>query len=80
MPILVMAVLALILFGTIGILLSVAVIMEHSSAEHPTRRPRLRFKNSAVVPALGPKLNAPHEEPAEHLPSEEKIHEHAFVG
>lgn len=39
MPILVMAVLALIVFGTIGILLVVAVIMEHSTMEHPARRP-----------------------------------------
>ena len=39
MPILMMAVLALIVFGMIGILLVVAVMMEHSTMEHPARRP-----------------------------------------
>jgi hypothetical protein len=37
MPILIMAVLALVFFGTLGILLVVAVIMEHSPTEHPAR-------------------------------------------
>jgi|HubBroStandDraft_6_1064221.scaffolds.fasta_scaffold04958_7 hypothetical protein len=51
MPILVMALLALILFGTIGILLVVAVIMERSPREHPARSHRspvsFRFRSTA---------------------------------
>jgi hypothetical protein len=38
MPILIMALLALIVFGLIGILLVVAVIMEHSTSAGPPTR------------------------------------------
>jgi hypothetical protein len=38
MPILVLALLALIIFGTIGILLVVAVMIEHFPGEHSARR------------------------------------------
>ena len=37
MPILIMAVLALIVFGLIGMLLTVAVMMEHSTVEHAAK-------------------------------------------
>lgn len=66
MPILVMALLALFIFGTIGILLVVAVIMEHSPAEHPARRHFPHSETPSVTPS--------------DQTSKEKVHEHALVG
>jgi hypothetical protein len=66
MPILVMALLALFIFGTIGILLVVAVIMEHSPGEHPARRHFPHSEISDVAPS--------------DQSSKEKAHEHALVG
>jgi len=66
MPILIMALLALIIFGTIGILLAVAVIMEHSTAEHPARR---HFPHSEISD-VG--LSSDQS-------SKEKVHEHALA-
>jgi len=74
MPILVMGVLALIVFGTIGILLVIAVMMEHSTAEHPARRHFPHSETSDIAPSRG-------EEPrGENQSSKEKVHEHALVG
>ncbi len=74
MPILVMALLALFVFGTIGILLVIAVMMEHSTAEHPARRHFPHSETSDVAPSHG-------EEPrGENQSSKEKVHEHALVG
>ena len=80
MPILVMALLALILFGTIGILPAVAVIMEHSPREHPARRHR-----SPVTSDLAPSHRnfdraRAEAESTENPSTEEKVHEHAYVG
>ncbi|MGA8491535.1 MAG: hypothetical protein WB711_14000 [Terriglobales bacterium] len=47
MPILIMALLALIIFGTIGILLVVAVIMEHSQPDGPPKHKASRVALSA---------------------------------
>jgi len=82
MPILIMALLALIAFGTIGILLVVAVIMEHSPAEHPARRKRSYPVESDVAPSFNPNIDKPHGEgsPTETLSEEEKVHEHALAG
>ncbi len=66
MPILIMALLALLLFGTIGILLVVAVIMEHNPAEHPARRHFPHSEISNVAPS--------------DQSSKEKVNEHALVG
>ena len=62
MPILMMALLALLVFGVIGILLTVAVVMEHSKRE---RSAKLVAKSNAdhsvavvptgAVPSLHPK-------------------------
>ena len=74
MPILVMALLALFVFGTIGILLVIAVMMEHSKAEHPARRNLPYSETPDVAPSRG-------EEPrGENQSSKEKVHEHALVG
>ena len=81
MPILVMALLALIIFGTIGILLVVAVIMEHSPGEHPARRPRSHPVTLDVSPSLPNFDRARGEgESTENPSTEEKVHEHAYVG
>jgi len=66
MPILIMALLALFVFGTIGILLVIAVMMEHSTAEHPPRRHLPHSESSDVTPS--------------NQSSKEKVHEHALVG
>jgi hypothetical protein len=87
-----MAVLALIVFGTIGILLVIAVMMEHSTAEHPARRHLSHSESSGVAPSLGPNSDRPRGESApaedhfsenhrsEDHSSKEKVHEHALVG
>jgi len=82
MPILVMGVLALIVFGTIGILLVIAVMMEHSTAEHPARRHFPHSETSDVAPSLNPNIDGPHGEGTrtEGESSKEKVHEHALVG
>jgi hypothetical protein len=79
MPILVMALLALIIFGLIGIMLAVAVIMEHSTSDpHPARRGASHYVTSGVAPLL-PKFDRPRSEgaPEENQFKKEKVHEHA---
>jgi len=82
MPILVMAVLALMVFGTIGILLVVAVVMEHSTMEHPPKRPLPHLGSSDVALSLGPKLEIPKgQDPPPSDPAVEKnVEEPACVG
>lgn len=53
MPILIMALLALIMFGCIGILLVVAVMMEHSTAQHPARHDLRHSESSNVATPSG---------------------------
>jgi hypothetical protein len=65
MPILIMALLALMLFGTIGILLVIAVTIEHSPAEHPARR---HFPHSEIS-------DVAHSGDS----SKERVHEHALA-
>ena len=80
MPILIMALLALMLFGTIGILLVVAVIMEHSPAEHPARRHIPYGVTSDVAPS-SQNFDKPREAESEKVSSaEESIREHVAVG
>ena len=80
MPILIMALLALILFGLIGIMLAVAVIMEHSPGPHPARGNRSPV-TSGVAPSLKT-FDRPRGEgeSTENPSAEEKVHEHAYVG
>lgn len=83
MPILVMALLALIMFGLIGVMLSVAVMMEHSTPDvHPARRSASHRVTSDVAHSLNPNFDRPNGEgsPTENLSEEEKLHEHACVG
>ena len=77
MPILIMALLALIIFGTIGILLVVAVIMEHSPAEHPARRHYAYAVPSDVARSASPNFDKPRPEGAS---TEESVREHVTVG
>ena len=76
MPILIMALLALIIFGTIGILLVVAVIMEHSPAEHPARRHYPNAVPSDVARSSSPNFDKPRSKGA----TEESVREHVTVG
>jgi hypothetical protein len=55
MPILMMALLALVVFGLIGILLTVAVILEQSNAHNVKPRAR-RTLCGLRRPSLNPKL------------------------
>jgi hypothetical protein len=83
MPILIMALLALILFGLLGIMLSVAVMMEHSTPDpRPARGNASHPVTSGVAPLLNPNLDRPGNEvaPTEDPSEKEKVHEHACVG
>ena len=83
MPRLVMALLALIIFGLIGIMLAVAVIMEHSTSDpHPARRGASHPVTAGVAPLPNPKFDRPRSEgaPAEIASTKEKVHEHACIG
>jgi hypothetical protein len=82
MPILVMALLALAAFGLIGIMLVVAVLMEHST-------PRRTVKTEASYPAgpgaasfPNPNFDRPRgaASPTENPSEKEKVHEHACTG
>lgn len=82
MPILVMAMLALMVFGLIGIMLVVAVMMEHSEPAGPARRRASHPVASDVPPSLNPKLDRPRGDnaPPETSSAKEKVHEHACTG
>jgi len=56
MPILVMALLALVVFGLIGILLTVAVVMEHS-AQRRAEAEAAQLSASDVVPTPAASIN-----------------------
>ncbi len=56
MPILMLALLALLVFGIIGILLSAAVIMESSKASRAAKHSEPNPIHSAVPHSLNPKL------------------------
>jgi len=55
MPIL-MALLALMVFGLIGILLTVAVVLEHSKHAHAAKGDAAHPVTSDAAPSLNPKL------------------------
>jgi hypothetical protein len=56
MPILMMALLALMVFGLIGILLTVAVVLEHSKHAHAAKGDAAHPVTSDAAPSLNPKL------------------------
>lgn len=56
MPILLMALLALLVFGIIGILLSAAVVLENSKRKHPGKGDAEPSVPSGAAPTLNPKL------------------------
>jgi hypothetical protein len=56
MPILLMALLALLVFGLIGILLTAAMILEHSKLKHVTKGDDAHPATSGGPPSLNPKL------------------------
>jgi hypothetical protein len=78
MPILVMAMLALIAFGLIGIMLVVAVLMEHSTLARAAKTDASQPVTSGA-PSLNPNFDGPRgeEPPTEHPSAKEKVHEHA---
>jgi flagellar basal body-associated protein FliL len=79
MPILVMAILALIVFGLIGIMLLVAVVMEHSKPGRSAKLAASQPLNPGAAPSLKPNIDGPRGEdaPTENLSAKEKVHEHA---
>jgi len=56
MPILLMALLALLVFGLIGILLTAAVVLENSKRARVARSNAAHPVTSGAVPTLNPKL------------------------
>ena len=56
MPILMMALLALVVFGLIGILLTVAVILEQSKLKRAAKGDAAHPVTSGAAPTLNPKL------------------------
>ncbi len=56
MPILLMALLALLVFGLIGILLTAAVVLENSKRTRVAKSNAARAVTSGAVPSLNPKL------------------------
>ena len=56
MPILLMALLALLVFGVIGILLTVAVVLEQSKLKRAAKGDAARSVTSGAAPSLNPKL------------------------
>ena len=56
MPILLMALLALLVFGVIGILLTVAVVLEQSKLKHAAKGDAAHSVTSGAAPSLNPKL------------------------
>jgi hypothetical protein len=79
MPILVMGMLALIVFGLIGIMLLVAVILEHSAVARAAKTDPSHLVTSGAVPALNPSFDGARGEgaPTENPSAKEKVHEHA---
>jgi len=82
MPILVMGLLALAVFGLIGILLIAAVILEHSTLPRAARTDALHPVTSGIAPTVNPNFDRPRGEdvPAENPSEKEKVHEHACTG
>jgi hypothetical protein len=56
MPILLMALLALLVFGVIGILLTVAVVLEQSKLKRAAKGDAAHSVTSGAAPSLNPKL------------------------
>lgn len=56
MPILMMALVALLVFGLIGFLLAAAVILEQSKHKHASRGDAEHVVASGAAPSLHPKL------------------------
>jgi uncharacterized membrane protein len=56
MPVLMIALLALLVFGLIGILLSAAVILEHSTHAHAAKGDAAHPGTSGAAPSPNPKL------------------------
>ncbi len=82
MPILVMALLALAAFGLIGIMLVVAVLMEHSTPRRTVKTDASYPVGPGAAPFLNPNFDRPRgaESPKENPSEKENIHEHAGIG
>ena len=83
MPILVVAVLALAVFGLIAILLLIAMILEHSLITQAAKTDPSYSVTTRTVISLNPNFDRPRGEdtPTDNpSPEKEKVHEHALVG
>jgi hypothetical protein len=77
-----MALLALAVFGLIGILLIVAVVMEHSTQARAAKTNAARPVTADATPSPNPIFHTPRGEdaPTPDQSEKEKVHEHACTG
>ncbi len=83
MPMLIMALLALAVFGLLGFLLAIAMIMEHSMLARAAKTDVSYPATSGPGPSLIPNFDRPRGEdtPAENPSTKkEEVHEHACTG
>jgi hypothetical protein len=82
MPILVMALLALAVFGVIGILLTVAVVLEHRTVTHAAEKDAAHPVTADATLSPNPTFHTPRGEdaPTPDKSEKEKVHEHACTG
>jgi len=82
MPILVMALLALAVFGLIGILLTVAVVLEHRTLDRATNGNAAHPVAADATPSPSPTFHTPRggDAPTQDQSEKEKVHEHACTG
>ena len=83
MPILILALLALAVFGLIGSLLAIAMILEHSILKHATDIDASRPVTAGSTCVLYPNFNRPRgRDTPSGNPSakKEQVHEHARTG
>ena len=82
MPILVMALLALTVFGLIGILLIVAVVLEHRTQARAAKDNAAHPVTADATPSLNPIFHTTRGEdaPTPDQSEKEKVHEHACTG
>ena len=83
MPILILALLALAVFGLVGFLLAIAMILEHSMLTRAAEIDASYPVNSGAGPILHPNLDRPRGEdmpPGNPSSKKEKLHEHACTG
>jgi hypothetical protein len=82
MPILIMGLLALAIFGLIGIMLVVAMLLEHSTLARAAKSEASHPQTTGAAPVLSPNFDRPRgkDTPTENPSKKENVHEHACAG